>query len=164
MTDFMTVLGNLTLTASLAVLLVLAVRVLLARLPKRYLTFLWLPVFLPGGVFGFISVAFQSLPDSEWSAGLSLDRRQNDLYSGRIPERKDNSSAGAHRKRTERWKGRSGCKCGDGNGGRSRGYIGKYPVWNLAGRRDSGVALRSVFLAAAAQEDCSGSEAGRGRL
>lgn len=45
MTDFMTVLGNLTLAASLAVLLVLAVRVLLARLPKRYLTFLWLPVF-----------------------------------------------------------------------------------------------------------------------
>ena len=43
MTDFMTVLGNLTLAASLAVLLVLAVRVLLARLPKRYLTFLWLP-------------------------------------------------------------------------------------------------------------------------
>ena len=39
MTDFMTVLGNLTLAASLAV------RVLLARLPKRYLTFLWLPVF-----------------------------------------------------------------------------------------------------------------------
>ena len=35
MTDFMTVLGNLTLAASLAVLLVLAVRVLLARLPKR---------------------------------------------------------------------------------------------------------------------------------
>ena len=40
MTDFMMVLGNLTLAASLAVLLVLAVRVLLARLPKRYLTFL----------------------------------------------------------------------------------------------------------------------------
>lgn len=45
MMDFMTVLGNLTLAASLAVLLVLAVRALLKRLPKRYLTFLWLPVF-----------------------------------------------------------------------------------------------------------------------
>ena len=45
MMDFMTVLGNLTLAASLAVLLVLAVRAFLKRLPKRYLTFLWLPVF-----------------------------------------------------------------------------------------------------------------------
>ena len=56
MTDFMTVLGNLTLAASLAVLLVLAVRVLLARLPKRYLTFLWLPVFFRA----VCSVSFQS--------------------------------------------------------------------------------------------------------
>lgn len=45
MTEFVSMLGNLTLAASLAALLVLVVRALLGRLPKRYLVYLWLPVF-----------------------------------------------------------------------------------------------------------------------
>lgn len=150
MTDFMTVLGNLTLAASLAVLLVLAVRVLLAWLPKRYLTFLWLPVFFRA----VCPVSFQS-PFSLYRIlnGVpgfhSTGGRMTFILAG-YQSARITAVLEAHRKRTERWKGRCGCKCGDGNGGRSRGYIGKYPVWNLAGRRDSGVALRSVFLAAAA--------------
>ena len=47
MNAWLTLLGNLTMAASLAMLLVLVVRTGCGRLPKRYLTFLWLPVFIP---------------------------------------------------------------------------------------------------------------------
>ena len=46
MNAWLTLLGNLTMAASLAMLLVLVVRTVCGRLPKRYLTFLWLPVFI----------------------------------------------------------------------------------------------------------------------
>ena len=150
MTDFMTVLGNLTLAASLAVLLVLAVRAFLARLPKRYLTFLWLPVFFRA----VCSVSFQS-PFSLYrilngvpgfhSTGGRMTFTLAGYQSARITAALERIGSAL-----SDGKGAAAVKCGDGNGGRNRGYIGKYPVWNLAGRRDSGVALRSVFLAAAA--------------
>ena len=46
MTGWLQLLGNLTLASSAAVLLILVLRCLCGRLPKRYLCWLWLPVFL----------------------------------------------------------------------------------------------------------------------
>lgn len=45
MSVWLRVLGNLTLSASLVLVAVVIVRTLCDRLPKRYLSFLWLPVF-----------------------------------------------------------------------------------------------------------------------